>query len=314
MGLITNMKKIYFLLSLSILSLSCSSGNYFVTPEHKDQLFNNCLLGNKLSYLHLSIFKSGNSFEDLLEKERRDTIDKVYNIRNIDFQKYLDENYSECLEIDSSYIVHIEPIIYFDLDKDGKDEAVITAQTCMMGTGGPDIHSVFYLDTSGNIREYEIDYNPNKNTKITGTPMPLIGNRNYYLQVKDSLLCAVYWDGSGRKYPLSQYFKFENGKFILEKEVYGKTFPTSFDCSKAQSDREIVACSCDSIAEMDVELDSLYKLLLSKLNHDDKSRLIKEQLQWLQDFDKVYAYKWLDEFAEKYRARITELKNKLVPR
>ncbi len=236
------------------------------------------------------------------------------NIHDVNFQKYLTEKDWECLEIDSSYKVSIDLIKYFDLDKDGRDEAVITAQTCMMGTGGPDIHSVFYLDDSGSIGEYEIDYKPKESTEITGVPMPLIGNRNYYLQVKDSLLCAVYWDGSGRKHPLSQYFNFENGKFVLEKEVYGKTFPTSFDCSKAKSDREIVACSCDSIAEMDLEMDSLYRLLLSKLNPEDKSRLRKEQLEWLQDFDKVYAYKWLNDFSERYRARIEELRNKLVPR
>ncbi len=236
------------------------------------------------------------------------------SIHDFDFQKHLTEKDWECLEIDSSYKVSIDLIKYFDLDKDGRDEAVITAQTCMMGTGGPDIHSVFYLDDSGSIREYEIDYEPKKSTEIIGVPMPLIGNRNYYLQVKDSLLCAVYWDGSGRKPPLSQYFKFENGEFVLEKEVYGKTFPTSFDCRKAKSDREIVACSCDSIAEMDVVLDSLYRMLLSKLKPNDKNRLRKEQRQWLQDFDKVYAYKWLNDFSERYRARIEELKNELVPR
>ena len=238
----------------------------------------------------------------------------ISNIHDFDFQKYLTEKDWECLEIDSSYNVNIESIIYFDFNKDGRDEAIITAQTCMMGTGGPDIHSVYYLDASDSIREYEIDYKPKESTEIIGVPMPLIGNRNYYLQVKDSLLCAVYWDGSGRKHPLSQYFKFENGKFVLEKEVYGKTFPTSFDCSKAKSDREIVACSCDSIAEMDLELDSLYRVLLSKLNPEDKSRLRKEQLEWLQDFDKVYAYKWLNDFSERYRARIEELKNELAPR
>ena len=267
---------------------------------------------------HQHLVQSGPGGESQSEsdyaKDSTNNSSDFSNIHEFDFQKYLTEKDWECLEIDSSYKVSIDLIKYFDLDKDGRDEAVITAQTCMMGTGGPDIHSVFYLDDSGSIREYEIDYKPNESTEITGVPMPLIGNRNYYLQVKDSLLCAVYWDGSGRKHPLSQYFNFESGKFVLEKEVYGKTFPTSFDCSKAKSDREIVACSCDSIAEMDVELDSLYRLLLSKLNPGNKSRLRNEQLEWLQDFDKVYAYKWLNDFSERYRARIEELKNKLASR
>lgn len=234
------------------------------------------------------------------------------DIHEINFQKYLNSINPECMEIDSSYNVSIISILYFDLNKDGKDEAIITAQTCMMGTGGPDIHSVYYLDVSDSIRKYEIDYEPKKNTKIIGIPLHLIGNRNWILEIRDSMLCADYWDGSGREHPLLQYFRFNNGKFIVEKEIYGETFATSFDCSKAQSDREIVTCSCDSIAEMDVELDSLYKQLESKLNPDDKSRLKKKQQQWLQDFDKVSAYKWLDEFSDRYKDRIAELKEMIA--
>lgn len=234
------------------------------------------------------------------------------NIHKINFQKFLNDMNSECMDIDSNYAVSVESILYFDLNKDGKDEAIITAQTCMMGTGGPDIHGVYYLDTSNNIQEYKIDYKPKKGTIIIGIPMHLIGNRNYSLKVQDSMLCADYWDGSGREHPLYQYFKFDNGKFIIEKEVYGKTFPTSFDCNKAQSDREIVTCSCDSISEMDIELGNLYKQLASKLNPDDKSKLKKEQQQWLNDFDKISAYKWVNEFSDRYRARIKELKNMLA--
>jgi uncharacterized protein YecT (DUF1311 family) len=182
----------------------------------------------------------------------------------------------------------------------------------MMGNGGPDIHSVFYLDSSNDIQEYKIDFKPQKNTKIIGIPMHLIGNRNCILRVQDNMLCADYWDGSGRKHPLRQYFKFENGKFIVEKEVYGETFRTSFDCNKARSDREIVTCSCDSIAEMDIELSNLFKQLASILNPDEKSKLKRDQQQWLNDFDKLTAYRWPNEFSDKYRTRIEELKNKLA--
>ena len=241
-------------------------------------------------------------------KKHPDTKD----IHEINFKIYLRNMAPECIDIDSNYTVSIISLLYFDLNKDGKDEAIITAQTCMMGNGGPDIHGVYYLDASNNIGEYNIDYKPKKHTKIIGIPLHLIGNRNYILKIQDSMLCAEYWDGSGRKPPLLQYFKFDNGKFILEKEVYGKTFPTSFDCNKARSDREIVTCSCDSIAEMDIELNSLYRKLISILNPDKKNKLKKEQKQWLENFDKVNAYRWLDEFSERYKARIAELKNILA--
>ncbi len=233
-------------------------------------------------------------------------------IHKVNFQKYLSDKDSECKDIDSDYTIAIISLLYFDLNKDGKDEAIITAQTCMMGNGGPDIHSVFYIDSLNKIQEYKIDFKPQKNTKIIGIPMHLIGNRNCILSIQDSMLYADYWDGSGRRHPLRQYFKFENGKFIVKKEVYGKTFHTSFDCNKARSDREIVACSCDSIAKMDTELSNLYNRLLSKLDPDQKSKMKKEQQQWLRDFDKVTAYRWLDEFSDRYRTRIEELKNSLT--
>ena len=234
------------------------------------------------------------------------------NIRAFDIQAYLSAKSVECLDNDSSYKVAMLSLEYSDLTGDGKEEAVVTAQTCMMGNGGPDIHSVFYLGVSNAIKEYPVDFMPDKSTVIKGIPLPLIGNRNYYLRIKDSLLCAEYWDGSGREHPLRQYFKFDNGSFVVAREEYGTTYPTSFDCAKAKSDREIVACSCDSIASMDIELNDVYQRVLSTVNPEERIRLKHEQQQWLRDFDKVKAYRSTYDFAERYRARISQLKKMLV--
>ena len=63
---------------------------------------------------------------------------------------------------------------------------------------------------------------------------------------------------------------------------------------------------------MDLELSNLYKQLESKLDPDEKNKLEKEQQQWLNDFDKVTAYRWLYEFSDGYKKRIEELKKMLA--
>ena len=90
------MKKLYFLLFLSIISLSCSSGNYYVTPEYQNQLFKNCIMGVQLSFLHLSLFKSGNLFDNLIEEETGDTLDKIFNVGNTDFDNLSDYKPKYC--------------------------------------------------------------------------------------------------------------------------------------------------------------------------------------------------------------------------
>ena len=232
------------------------------------------------------------------------------DIRSFDWPSYFNKQYAECLEYEiyKNRAVELLPIIYHDFDGDGRDEALVTGSSCNTGTAGPDIHSVFKLNPDGALTELKFNEDA-KGAKVTGIPLPLIGNRNWMMTVKQDLLCNQFFDGSGVKIAKEECYAFNNGQFVLTSIAYAQTSETSFDCHNAKKDREIVACRLPEMAKLDVELAKEYGALLRSLLEAEKSALIASQIKWLHDLDAWHAYKWTDDLAEKYQKRILELRN-----
>jgi uncharacterized protein len=61
------------------------------------------------------------------------------------------------------------------------------------------------------------------------------------------------------------------------------TFPASFDCKKATTEVEKLICSNEELSQLDEELNKAYKELLSKVNKDDKKKIIQEQREWIKE-------------------------------
>jgi len=234
-----------------------------------------------------------------------------YDIRTYDWRKYFNQIYSDCLQYErfQDEAVHIASIQYHDFDSDGNEEALITAGSCNSGTGGPDIHTVFRLNDRGAAEEIPITAST-EGVRIFGTPLPLVGNRNWVMAVNGDLLCEIYHDGSGRKTPMTKCYKLAGDKFVLSSVTYAPTFTTSFDCRRAKTDREIVVCGNENLAKLDLDLNEVFQEALRRSPKDKRRGLIAHQQQWLKDIDKWSAYKWCcDGIERSYRQRIRELKS-----
>lgn len=219
-----------------------------------------------------------------------------------------DPSFSECLELTGnvSRAIDLISLDHHDFDDDGQPEALVTASSCMTGTAGADIHSVFTMNADGSIREIKFNRN-NPGIKITGIPLPLIGNRNWGMAVKGNLLCNRFVDGLGweRESPLVECYEFKNGEFLISSITYATTFKPSFDCQKAKTDREVVACRDEEVAKLDRELDREYRNLIESIPAIDQPALIASQNKWLKEVDSWAAYKWCcDEVMQKYSERI----------
>ena len=226
-------------------------------------------------------------------------------IRDYDFVSYLKQTKFPDCPMESP--IRIDSIMFFDFGKEGSEKAVIERWSCMSGTGGRDIHSVYMLEGSSGVKEIKINYS-SQTAKVSGIPLPLIGNRNYTFVIKDGLLCEDFYDGSGRKNPIENCFEYREGEFNLVSQNYGPTYPTSFDCRKAKSDREISVCGNEDLAKMDLELNRLYRKLSDSLSLPERKKLIKQQREWLRQTDLIEVYKASDPFREAYASRTEELK------
>lgn len=216
-----------------------------------------------------------------------------------------DPNLYECYDLGRP--INSISLVYHDFDGDGRQEALVTASSCLTGTAGPDIHSVFAMNTDGSIRELKLNKNID-GVNISGIPLPLIGNRNWVMFVKSNLLCNQFYDGllgGERESPLVECYDFENGEFNITSITYAPIFQTSFDCRLAKTDREIATCRDEQLAQMDRELGREYVTLLASLPEGEKAALIDDQKRWLKKIDSWAAYKWCcEELVGKYQKRI----------
>jgi uncharacterized protein YecT (DUF1311 family) len=194
----------------------------------------------------------------------------------------------------------------FDFKGDGTQQAIVVAISCDGGTGGPDIHSVVSRDSEGELEELKIaEVDPK-------TYDNLFGNRNYTLSVENGLLVATFGDDSDRDTPLIIKYKWNGKEFAVASIQKTGVFPTSYDCTKTLTEVENAICRVDTMANLDVQLNSVYESLLSKLSAPERETLREEQRQWLAARDKACAiYKgWVGCLSDYYQKRIAELKKR----
>jgi len=196
---------------------------------------------------------------------------------------------------------------HYDFKGDGNQEAIVVASSCESGTAGPDVHSVFARDPSGGLVELKIP-------EVDNTAYDsMFGNRNSDFSVEDGLLVETFEDDPGRDTPpLVIKYKWNGKEFEIVSIKKTGVFKTSYDCGKADSDVEKAICHVKELADLDVQLGSLYRALSAKLSVADRASLKTEQREWIAKRDKECPiYKgWVECLTDNYQKRIQELKKR----
>jgi uncharacterized protein YecT (DUF1311 family) len=196
---------------------------------------------------------------------------------------------------------------YYDFKGDGNKEAIVVASTCETGTAGPDVHSVVARDNSGELVELKI---PEPDVKAYDN---LFGNRNSDLSVENGQLVSTVEDDAGRATPpLVIKYKWSGKEFEIVSIQKTGVFKTSYDCGKADSDVEKAICHVKELADLDVQLGSIYKDLLAKSSATDRASVKTEQREWIARRDKECPiYKgWVECLTDSYQKRIEELRKR----
>lgn len=245
------------------------------------------------------------------------------DLRSFDWMAYFDAMIPECVEPLKSRptAVRLSKLDFHDFDRDGREEAILIGWTCYTGTAGPDIHAVYSSGPNGMPVELSFDERDSGaavrgeplppelgEVTIQGLPLPLVGNRNFDLFVEGDLLCAEHHDASEAEPPLSRCFRFENGRFVLQELRYSPVYETGFDCRKSRTDREILTCRSERLAQLDLELNRIYLTRIADLDAPERKLVIDEQLRWLHEIDNWGCHKFCnDQLVERYVDRIEEL-------
>lgn len=199
---------------------------------------------------------------------------------------------------------------HYDFKGDGYQEAIVVAATCETGTAGPDVHSVIARDDSGELVELKI---PEPDAKVYDN---LFGNRNSDLSGENGLLVSTVEDDVGRATaPLVIKYKWNGKEFQIVSIQKTGVFKTSYDCVKAESEVEKAICHVKELADLDVQLSSLYKALSANLTAADRASLKTEQRAWIAKRDRECPiYKgWVECLTDSYQKRIEELKKRTAP-
>jgi uncharacterized protein YecT (DUF1311 family) len=224
-------------------------------------------------------------------------------ISNEELSKYINEKQGCDADQSPPYFWHTDTV---DLKGDGTPQLIVVASSCMTGTAGPDIHSVFSRSSDGELVELPIAEPKDLNLFDN-----LFGNSNWDLTAEDGLLVASYHDDIQRDTPIVIKYKWNGKEFAVVAIHKTGVFPASYDCSKAHSDVEKAVCQVDSLAALDRELAAAYKSALARLSGPDRAALISEQRDWLVQRDKIPLYKsWVEQLSAFYQQRITALKQR----
>ena len=190
----------------------------------------------------------------------------------------------------------------------GYDQTIVVASTCMTGTAGPDVHSVFTRDEKGELKELEIE--PLDWNKYN----VLFGNSNSTFSIEDELLVDSYHDTSDRDHPLVVKYKWnaEKQKFVIVNVEAAKPYTTSYDCTKAK-DTALAICYQETLADLDVDLAKLYKQYLATLDPEARKQAVQDEKHWLAERDRsCVIYKgWQPCLEESYKTRIAELQKRI---
>jgi uncharacterized protein YecT (DUF1311 family) len=205
----------------------------------------------------------------------------------------------------------------FDFLGKGYDQSIVVASTCMTGTAGPDVHSVYTRDDKGELKELAMQ-------ELKMEHQVLFGNANSVFRIADGLLVDVYHDTSDRDDPLVVKYKWNAAKEMFEivSVEAAKSYATSYDCTKAEADEKngkykndaaLAICYVESLADLDIDLAKLYKMYLAGLNAVSRKAAAEEQRNWLKKRNKeCVIYKgWVYCLTEAYETRIAELKKEI---
>jgi hypothetical protein len=107
----------------------------------------------------------GTSLQAQTHAAPKSASNKADAIRGMDFGKAMNEialaqDADDCAETDQP-TPHIAQTEFGDLDGDGIEEAVVTAYSCLAGTGGVDLMAVFKL-SGGTLKRFPIDFDLEK--------------------------------------------------------------------------------------------------------------------------------------------------------
>jgi len=190
----------------------------------------------------------------------------------------------------------------------GYNQVVVVASTCMTGTAGPDVHSVYTRDERGELKELEMEALDWNKYKV------LFGNSNSAFSIEGELLVESYHDTSDRDNPLVVKYKWsaEKQKFVIVNVEAAKPYTTSYDCTKAK-DTALAICYQETLADLDVDLAKLYKQYLATLDPEARKQAVQDEKHWLAERDRsCVIYKgWQPCLEESYKTRITELQKRI---
>jgi uncharacterized protein YecT (DUF1311 family) len=199
----------------------------------------------------------------------------------------------------------IYTIEHVDLTRDGRDNLLVVASTCMTGTAGPDVHDVLSRDDDGDLVSLPI-----QRAQMPSRRM-LFGNPNSFEHVEGGELVSVYNDTSGRKAPLVIRYRWNGKEFRQTGMVSAKPFPTSFNCERANEEVEQAICANEKVAQLDRELNMVYLRRLRSASADHQQKLRNEQRTWIrsrnQECGNIYKG-WVECLTDMYAKRIGQLK------
>jgi uncharacterized protein YecT (DUF1311 family) len=233
-------------------------------------------------------------------------------IEEEELREYLAKQY-EC-QPDQIYFWKVDQ---FDFLGKGYDQAIVVASTCMTGTAGPDVHSVYTRDEKGELKELAMQ-------ELKMEHRVLFGNANSQFRIENGTLVDVYHDTSDRDDPLVVKYKWNAVKQMFEivSVEAAKPYPTSYDCTKAEEDEKngtyedeaaLAICYVETLADLDVDLAKVYKMYLAGLDAQSRKAAVEEQRSWLKKRNKeciIYKW-WVDCLNDAYNSRIAELKKKV---
>jgi len=221
-------------------------------------------------------------------------------------EKWIAEQ-SQCGDnLDQIHIVKLDEV---DLTHDGRQQAIVVAMSCNTGTAGPDVQSVLSRGSDGKLIELDV---PTVDRKVQDET--LFGPGSADLDAQDDLLVMRYTDSTGRENPLVIKYKWNGKGFEIVAIEKSRPFPTSYDCVKADKDTDRAICYVKSLADLDLQLDALYKKVISTLLLPKKNALRAEQRKWLRVRNAecpVSDKQFVDCLEGHYQRRIAELQKTL---
>jgi molybdopterin converting factor small subunit len=235
---------------------------------------------------------------------------EVQRIRASDLNRYFNQRYSQCHgKSKTRNAVDILSLAFHDFAGDGSEEAIVVGSSCNAGTSGPDIHSVYRLSKTRQIKELKIV----KDVSFRGHSVydDLIGNRNFTFEIQDGHLCEAFTDSSGREKPLTVCYKLHRDEFVIEDVTRGPTYRASFDCVAAEEAWARTVCGTKDLANADIEVQSLYQKL-EELYPEQKDQLETEQRGWLKMLNALPISKFYgDALQDAFAVQEKELKSRL---